>query len=194
DSLYDYLPSIKQEGEHGKNWEYVSATTETLGWIMNRATGKSWVELFEELVYQHLHARRDAIIMVDSKGKEIAAGGMSMTLRDVGRFAYLVSNDGRYGDKQVIPLNVVRTIKAGGDPELFTGWEPGMNYSYKSQWYKDHDANMLAGYGIHGQAIQIGLDNGIIIITQSSWPVASSAELWGRRVAYQQAVFAALGN
>jgi CubicO group peptidase (beta-lactamase class C family) len=191
-SLYAYLPSVKKEGDHGVKWEYVSATTETLGWIMNRATGRSWVDLFEEMIYQQINPRRDATIMVDSQGKEVAAGGMSMTLRDVGRFAYLVANDGRFEGSQVVPLEVIQTIKGGGDPDKFTSWVPGANWSYKSQWYKDIDGNMLSGWGIHGQSIQIGLDNDVIIITQSSWPVAGRGDLWARRVAFQQAVFQAL--
>ncbi len=191
-SLYDYLPSIQKEGEHGKKWEYVSATTETLGWIMSRATGKSWVQLFEETFYQSLGPRRDALVIVDSKGKEVSAGGMSMTLRDAGRFAYMISNDGRLGNKQIIPEEVVKTIKAGGDPDKYDSGTPGSRWSYKSQWYRELNEGILAGYGIHGQSIHIGLDNDIIIITQSSWPVAGSDELWGLRTAYQKAVFEAL--
>ena len=193
-SLYEFLPSIEKEGRHGLEWEYVSATTETLGWIMNRVTSKSWVQLFQETIYQHLQPRRDASIIVDAKGKEVAAGGMSMTLRDVGRFAYLVSNNGKFGGKQIIPEQVIKTIKAGGDPEKFPTRMPGFKTSYKSQWYKDITNGILGGYGIHGQAIQIGLDNDIIIITQSSWQTSGTDEQWGRRTAFQQAVFDALSQ
>jgi CubicO group peptidase (beta-lactamase class C family) len=193
-SLYSYLPSLKKEGKHGKKWEYVSATTETLGWIMNRATNQSWVSLFEERIYKHIHPRRDATIIVDALGKEVAAGGMSMTLRDVGRFAYLVANDGRYEENQVLPRDVIKTIKAGGDPEKFESPLPGVVLSYKSQWYHDATTGILAGYGIHGQAIEIGLENEIIIVTQSSWPTAGAPQNWMRRTAYQKAVFEAIGD
>ncbi len=188
-SLYDYLPSIQKEGEHGLKWEYVSATTETLGWIMSRATNKSWVELFEETIYQDINPRRDALVIVDSLGKEVSAGGLGMTLRDVGRFAMLISNNGRQGSKQIIPKEVVKKIKAGGDPDKYQSNSPGSRWSYKSQWYRELNAGVLSAYGIHGQSIQIGLDNDIIIITQSSWPVAGSDELWRMRAAYQKAVF-----
>jgi len=194
-SLYAFLPTLTKEGEHGKKWEYVSATTETLGWIMSRATNKSWVELFEEMIYQHISPRRDATIIVDSLGKAAAAGGMSMTLRDVGRFAHLVSNDGRYGGKQVVPNEVIATIKKGGDKSKFRSFLPDSSeQSYKSQWYHDGASETLSGFGINGQAIEIGLNNQVIIITQSSWPAAGTPQHWMRRIAYRKAVHEALGK
>ncbi|WCL53243.1 serine hydrolase domain-containing protein [Gimibacter soli] len=194
-SMYDYLPTISKQGNHGEAWRYISATTEVLAWIMSRASGQSWGELFEQRIYSKLGADRDASVIVDPHGIAFAAGGMSITARDGARFAQMIANDGKFNGQQVVPAKVVKKIKQGGDPTKFKSQRPGGEQrSYFSQWYLDPEISQLGAWGIHGQAFQIDMEGGIVIVTQSSWPVAGTTELWDRRAAFERAVHKALAD
>ncbi len=42
--IYEFLPTIKKEGTHGKEFHYRTPNTDVVGWLIARATGKSLAE------------------------------------------------------------------------------------------------------------------------------------------------------
>lgn len=192
-SLYEYVRGLRAKGPHGREFQYVTPTSEVLGWIVARATGASWADLFEERIFQPLGPERDAFVIVDAVGTQTAAGGLAMTLRDAGRFGLMIASDGMLGGRRILPMEVVRRIKTGGDPARWPpqDWAKGI-HSYASQWWMDHTARVLSAYGIHGQSIRIGLDDGLVVVVQSSWPLAGPPEYLARGEAFYQAIAAAL--
>lgn len=78
-SLYEYLPTLRKQGEHGLDFHYVTANSEVLGWVIERVTGTPIARLFGERVYEFIGAERDAFYITDSLGKAIAGGGMCVT-------------------------------------------------------------------------------------------------------------------
>lgn len=193
-TLYDFLRTLGPAGEHGETFHYVTPVSEVLGWVIARATNRSWVEIFEERIYQSLGPERDAFVIVDDAGTATAAGGLAMTLRDVGRFALMMSRDGEFNGRQILPEEVVKAIKAGGDPALWPpqDWTEGVN-SYRSQWWIDHSKQTLRAIGIHGQLIQIDLKGDLVVVIQSAWPSAGAPEYWQRRDAFWEAARRAAG-
>lgn len=193
--LYDFVRSLKKKGEHGQTYQYVTATSEALAWIVARATGKSWADHLEERIFQKLRPERDAFVIVDAMGTQTGAGGLAFTLRDVGRFAQMLANNGRFNGQQILPERVVAKIRAGGNPQHWHTypWETGTN-SYTSQWYVDTAAKIVRAMGIHGQMIEIDYDNDQVIVVQSSWPSAAPPDpgYWTRHYAFGRAVAAAL--
>ncbi len=190
-SLYDFLPQLKKDTQHGEKFQYASATTEVLGWVMTRATGLGLYELIEDKIYQHINAKKDSYILLDRKGKALAAGGLNITLPDLARFALLVHNDGVVAGQQVIPKLVISKLKRGGNISHFPNSD-GVRWSYKSQWYFDAEDNSMLALGIHGQSIYIGLDSGVVVVIQSSWPNASYGKAGYRRYFFHKGVKAAL--
>lgn len=192
--LYAFVRTLRKGGEHGRQFQYVTPTSEVLGWIIARATGESWADLFEKRILQPLGVERDGFVLVDAVGTQTAAGGLAMTLRDVGRFAQMIANDGVFDGRQILPKPVVRRIKQGGDPAQWpTGaWGWTGRYAYGSQWYVEHDSSVLSAFGIYGQTIQIGLKNNVVVVTQASWPVPGGPEYWERRTSFYSSVARAL--
>ena len=48
---YEYLQTVKKEGEHGEAFGYKTINSDALGWIIARATGKSINDLLEEMIW-----------------------------------------------------------------------------------------------------------------------------------------------
>lgn len=188
-TLYDFVRSLRKKGAHGQVFHYVTPTSEVLGWVIARATGSSWADLFEQRIFQSLGPERDAFVIVDAVGTQTAAGGLALTLRDAGRFGLMIANDGTLDGHRILPLEVVRRIKAGGDPSRWVpqDWAKGV-HSYGSQWWSDHTGRTVTAYGIHGQLIRIGLDDGLVVVVQSSWPLAGGADYLARQLAFYDAV------
>ncbi len=172
DSLYQYLPSLKKRGSHGGFFHYVTATTEVLAWVMERASGKACSQMLEE-IWGRLGCDRDGYFMADPWGRNVAGAGFSATLRDMARFGRLLANDGRQDGVELLSPETVARIAAGSDPAIyaqnaeFSSWTPGA--SYRSQWYvfNDHSQALMAG-GIHGQYLFIDKPSGVVIVKQSS--------------------------
>lgn len=175
-SLYDWLLAFKPKGEHGGFFRYVTATTEALGWIMERASGKPGYQLFTDL-WRQLGCERDAFMLADPSGHGVVGFGFNATLRDMGRFGLMLLNQGEFNGRRILPAEAVRRIARGNDPAVFatnaefSEWAPGA--SYKSQWYVFNDEAMMA-VGIHGQWVYIDFTSEVVIIKQSSSPQAET--------------------
>ena len=193
-SLYQFLPTINKAKEHGEKFKYISATTEVLGWIITRVAKADINQLMSDKFYRKLGMQRDAYIALDAQGKAVSAGGMSMTLRDLARFALMLSNDGLVDGKQVLPSKVIKQLKKGGNKAHFLKGYNRKAWSYKSQWWFNHDNNTMMAIGIHGQIIYISLDTDVVAVIQSSWPRALNNVLRTRREQFFAGVLKALSD
>ncbi|QHF44342.1 hydrolase [Pseudomonas sp. S35] len=178
ESLYQYLPSLKKRGSHGGFFHYVTATTEALAWVMERASGKPCHQMLEDIWLQ-LGCERDGYFLADPWGRSVAGAGFSASLRDMARFGRLLANDGRHNGHQLLSSQTLARIAAGAEPALyadspdFSAWTPGA--SYRSQWYVFNGPRpaIMAG-GIHGQYLFIDKKSGVVIVKQSSLDEAAS--------------------
>jgi CubicO group peptidase (beta-lactamase class C family) len=178
ESLYQFLPSLKKQGAHGGFFHYVTATTEALAWVMERASGQSCDQLLAK-IWSQLGCERDGYFLADPWGRSVAGAGFNATLRDMARFGRLLANEGRHDGRQLLSAQTVARIAAGADPAVyatapdFAEWTPGA--SYRSQWYvfNDHSQALMAG-GIHGQYLFIDKPSGVVIVKQSSLKEAVS--------------------
>lgn len=176
-SLYEYLPTIGEQGRHGVEFHYRTAHTEVLGWLMRRATGQSSAELTAERLWSKLGAEQDAYMLVDARGAEWAGAGLNASLRDLARLAEMLRLDGAYNGQQIIAPEVLASIRAGGDREAFKAggrtWQPG--YSYRNQFWISHNRDgAYEALGAHGQMLHINPAVGLVVVRLSSHPQASS--------------------
>ena len=82
--------------DHGRGpFRYSSLATDVLAWVLERAGGAAFAELFSREVWSRIGAEADAQIMLDRSGFAIAEGGFCTTLRDLARFGLMCLEDGR---------------------------------------------------------------------------------------------------
>ncbi|SDK79243.1 serine hydrolase domain-containing protein [Pseudomonas indica] len=175
-SLYQFLPSLRKRGEHGGLFHYVTATTEALAWVMERACGEACHELLAR-IWTAIGCQRDGYFMADPWGRGVSGAGFNATLRDMARFGLLLAGRGQHQGQTLIDARAIDAIVAGSDPRIyaqdeeFAQWMPGA--SYRSQWYvfNDHSRAIAAG-GIHGQYLFVDFEADVVIVKQSSLPEA----------------------
>ena len=160
----------ESSGPHGGAFDYKSPCTDLLGWVIERATGSCYAEVFSEKLWSRVGAEYPAMITVDRLGAPRVAGGMSMTTRDLARVGQLVADGGR----GIIPESWIVDIETGGDPDA---WSAGnfadhfVNRSmhYRSKWYVLRDQGpVLLCLGIHGQDLLIDRRANLVLAKQAS--------------------------
>lgn len=179
-SLYEFLPTVRKQGEHGAGFAYRSTNAEVLTWLIRRVTGKPAAQVLHERIFGLLGAEQDAYIGVDPQGNAVGAGGLNLGLRDLARFGELMRLDGRWNGRQIVPASVVADIRRGGDRERFKaggyGTLPG--WSYRNQWWISHDDHgAYMARGVHGQGLYIDPKAEMVIARFGSAPWASNVFL-----------------
>ena len=179
-SMYDYLPTIQKEGEHGTGFTYRSANAEVTTWLIRRVTGQSAQQVLQERIWKKLGAEQDAFIQVDAFGNAVGAGGLNTGLRDLARFGEMMRLDGAWNGQQIVPAAVVANIRGGGDPQKFVqgGYTTLPGWSYRNQWWISHDNHgAYEARGVYGQAIYIDPKAEMVIARYGSAPWASNIYL-----------------
>ena len=171
------LASLPKDTQpHGEIFFYASPNTDMLGLVIERATGVRLHTYLSEKLWAPMGAKGPAMVTVDRAGSARAAGGMSLTARDLARFGELVLNAGRAPDgRQVIPESWVDDMRRNGDRDA---WLAGTflpthpDGRYRSCWYQIGDAHdCFAGDGIHNQKLFVDPAANIVLVKYSSDPL-----------------------
>jgi CubicO group peptidase (beta-lactamase class C family) len=157
-SFFDYLRTLRKQGEHGPQFVYKTPNTDTLGAVLRRVTGQTLSDLVSERIFSKLGAEQDAFFTVDPTGAEFAGGGLNLTLRDLARFGETMRLDGRFNGQQIVPKAIVDDIRRGGNRDSFAkaGYRTLPGGSYRTMWWVLHNDNgAYSARGIHGQGLYI---------------------------------------
>lgn len=176
--MYPYILTVAGEQDHDGIFVYRSIDTDVLGWVCERAAGARMADLISARVWQPIGAYHDAEISVDPLGSAIHDGGLSATLRDLGRFGLMLLDGGAVGSRQVVPSSWLETAfappadvrdafaRSENEPYLPGGW-------YRNQfWFIPGDAGpILLCLGIHGQMVYVEPSTATVGVKLSSWPL-----------------------
>ncbi len=172
--LKTFLCSLpKGKGEHGVLHAYRSPNTDMAGIVLERASGVRLPTLFSGLLWQTLSS--DAMITVDRCGTARAAGGMSVTARDLARLGDLVRRNGG----GIVPAAFIADLWTGGSRDAWKNGDQATLFAegrYRNYWYASGEGE-LAAIGIHGQWIWIDPANDTVIVKLSSQPLPVDAPL-----------------
>ncbi len=174
DNLRSFLPTLRKEGDHGVAFHYVSPNTDLLGWVLERASGLPFAELFSREIWRPMGAEFDAYVNVDRLGASRSAGGICVTLRDFGRFGQMCLNMGLGNGQSIVPNWWLRDIRQNGNQAV---WDAGNfaefmpNWRYRSKWYIS-PTGVYAGLGVFGQFLYVYPATDVVIARFSSRPNA----------------------
>ncbi|MGN5477544.1 serine hydrolase domain-containing protein [Cupriavidus basilensis] len=174
--IYELLLSAQPAGEHGVGpFRYDNGSTDALGWILRRVSGKSVAQLVAERFWDPLGADQDAEMTLDASKTEWAAGGLNTNLRDLARFGEMMRLDGRFNGRTIVPEEVVASIRKGGDRTAFKVKSiPGG--SYHDQWWFTHDEyDSYNCRGQFGQRVWIAPRGETVIVQLSTDPDTSGS-------------------
>ena len=177
---FEYLQTLKKNGEHGEAFNYRTINSDALGWIISRTTGKAVNELLSERIWQKIGAEQSAYMTVDAKGTPFAGGGLSAGLHDMARIGSLMLNKGEINGERLFPAAVVDNIEAGGDKEAFAkaDYKQLTNGSYTSMWWLfNNPTPIYAARGVHGQTVYVDPAADMVIVRFASYPDASNGKI-----------------
>jgi CubicO group peptidase (beta-lactamase class C family) len=177
-TYWEYLETVRKQGEHGASFAYKTINTDALGWIIARKTGKSVAQLLAERIWSRMGAEQDGYYTVDSLGTPFAGGGFNAGLRDMARIGELMLEGGTINGKRLVPKSAIDHIRAGGDKSAFekAGYGLLKGWSYSGMWWITHnDHGAFMARGVHGQAIYVDPAAQMVIARFSSHPSASNA-------------------
>jgi CubicO group peptidase (beta-lactamase class C family) len=174
-----YFATLQRDGEHGGGFRYSSILTDVLAWVLERAGGARFHELVSTEIWAPIGAEFDAEVTVDAHGNAMADGGISTTMRDLGRFGLQYLTRDSSGRPQVVPREWVRdTIRGASDgAEVFSasgeqvGFPPGAHYR-NCWWVRDGAEGYLHGSGIYGQNVFVHGPSETVVVKFSSWAKA----------------------
>jgi CubicO group peptidase (beta-lactamase class C family) len=147
----------------GTRVEYSTGTTHLLSAILTRATKRSTWQFAQEELAKPLGFSL-ARWPQDPQGIYFGGNDMLMTPRQMIRFGELYLNDGRLGDRQLIPKSWVEQTAVGRGRSR---WGSDREYGY-GFWIRDfagHQSFYAWGYG--GQFIFIVPDLNLVVVTTS---------------------------
>jgi len=161
------MASLPRAAAPGSTFLYNSGDTYLLGAALTQAVGKPLADYMSEKVWQPAGMECDAFYTLESDGgQEIGGSRAGMVLRDFGRFAEFVRNDGVIEGKRVLPEG---WVEAAATPAFKLETPPVVDithYGY-SWWLGD---GVMAALGHAGQRIDIFRDEGLVVVTLAAFP------------------------
>ncbi|WP_246389148.1 serine hydrolase domain-containing protein [Microvirga mediterraneensis] len=177
-SYYEYLVTVRRGGAHGVAFGYKTVNTDTMGWILNRVTGRPVSDLLAERIWSRIGADLEASFTVDSIGTPFAGGGFNAGLRDLARVGQLLLDKGVVDGNRVVPEAAVTSIQRGGNQSAFAkaGYSQLAGWSYRSMWWATHNKNgAFMARGVYGQSLYVDPAARAVIARFASHPEAGNA-------------------
>jgi CubicO group peptidase (beta-lactamase class C family) len=176
-TFYEFLQTVKKEGEHGQAFAYKTVNSDVLGWMIRRVTGKSIGENLHERIWSKLGPEQDAYFTIDTVGNEFAGGGLNTALRDLARFGEMMRLDGKFNGQQIVPKSVVDDIRKGGSKDDFAkaNYKTLPGWTYRNMWWiSNNEHGAYSARGIHGQVIYIDPKAEMVIARYASNPIPNN--------------------
>ncbi|SDS46372.1 serine hydrolase domain-containing protein [Winogradskyella sediminis] len=158
DDLAATILNLKVVKTPGKEFEYLSGSTQLLGMVIKKATKKPLADYLSESFWKPLGAQSDALWQLDDDENKLAKAFccISSNARDFARFGKLYKDHGKWNGKQILDS----TFVAKSTQSRFKGEPYGYGF-WVSNYNNKHTFAMI---GILGQyVITIPEDNIIIV-------------------------------
>ncbi len=148
----------------GTQFSYDTSSTHVLGALIERLSGMNLLEYLRKSFLDEIGFSKEAFIIDDPYGVPMGGSGLCARPSDMLKVIYLISKDGAWNGKQLIPADYVRKAHTKqSDPYGKNGTiEEMQGYGYKIWMTRN------GGYALYGMAGQLALyvpDKDIYMVT-----------------------------
>lgn len=157
------VKKLKFRCEPGTEHNYESMSTEILGMVIERATGRSFADYLEEKVWKPIGMESPGYISYDSKKHHTphAFGGLALTIYDLAKIGRLYLNSGEWNGKRIVSESWIQQSTTYSDE----------NEGYHFCWYNTSsigaDKPEHPGFyalGIRGQVLFVNPYKNLIMV------------------------------
>ncbi|MBN1854869.1 MAG: serine hydrolase [Pirellulales bacterium] len=180
EGVYDFMlraEDMKRRSRpHGSCFYYKESDPQALGWACEKVTETRFSDLLSQLIWSRLGAEQDAYILCDRAGTALPWGGISATLRDLGRWGQSYLDP--FSHQEVVPRTFIDDTIRNYDPsaiteDSFMGPRQGQarNAAYRSlHWiYRYPGEDLIAAIGHYGQLCMIFPKRKLVFVKLSTY-------------------------
>ena len=171
--LDEFVAGMVRATEPGTLCQYNSADTQALGLLLVNATGRSVTDYMQEKLYEPLGMESPGYWLLDSKGLEMAFGGLNMTARDFAKMGELFRNGGNWQGQQLVPETWVKASITPDAPHLQNGRVMvgghvlPLGYGYQ-WWIPEGERGEFSAIGVYNQFVYVDPACGVVIVKLSA--------------------------
>jgi len=174
--VFALLKALPRDHDAGTHWHYNTGDTFLLGAVLRSAVGMPLADYLSRKIWQPCGMEFDAFYTLESPdGLEIGGSRAGIALRDFGRFAQFVLDDGVVDGARLLPPGwnddanrrafVFSDADRAQQPQIVSGALDGYGYS----WWIAADGALTA-VGFAGQRIYINRAERLAIVTLGAFP------------------------
>jgi CubicO group peptidase (beta-lactamase class C family) len=155
----EYALNLPFADQPGKHWAYNSASLSLVGEMISKTSNMNIPDFAEKYLFDPLGIA-DFQWGFSPKGRAWLAGNAKMRPRDMAKFGYMVLNEGRWQNKQIVSKKWLKESTAEHVPLPHMRLHGG-NYGYGYLWWsvrltvKNHILDAIAASGNGGQIITV---------------------------------------
>jgi CubicO group peptidase (beta-lactamase class C family) len=176
--VFEILKALPRAHAAGTHWHYNTGDTFLLGAVLRAAVDMPLADYLSQRIWRPCGMEFDAFYTLESPGGlEIGGSRAGIALRDFGRFANFVLDDGVVDGKRLLPEGWNETanqlshtfsdLDRAALPDIRSAGMNGYGYS----WWIGEDGALMA-QGFAGQRIYINRAQSLAIITLGAFPQA----------------------
>lgn len=157
-------------GPHGKVFSYNGVQTAMLAQMLSERLGTNLTSYLENQLWQPMGAEMPGYWIKNWRGEEGAQGQFNASLRDYARLGYLMMNQGRIGEKQLVPAEwiVQMTELRRDEPQPKTLPHYGLHV-----WIPQAAEGRSTFNGVNGQFIFVDPVARVVIVHTGNSPQAA---------------------
>ena len=151
--------------EPGKAWYYSGGDTMVVGALVEKISGKPFLEFAHEVLFEPLGIApkfvewRGLGFWSEWRTLPSAASGLRLRTRDLAKIGHLMLNQGRWQDRQIVPAGWVEASMQRHTEQTYDKWSSDGVYGYGYQWWHGQfktnagDFTSITGVGYGSQRL-----------------------------------------
>ena len=172
DDWVSHILGIKLINEPGKNWVYADINSALIGAIIEETSGMSLNDFAKRRVFDPLGIKK-YYWYTNPSNQTVASGTLYLSTLDFAKLGVLVANEGKWGEKQIIPQDYIERLIESKNFLIYDIWSYGMLWYKNNARIKGKNVEYLFASGNGG--------NHLIVVPQEELVIALTSTAYGQR-------------